>query len=202
MEKELYWEGGTEDPFHVFRRETGLPVMSLEEVRADHGSETWVILDGGVYNVTTFLDAHPGGSARIEMTNGQDLRKFWSVYTLHDRPHIRALLERYRIGVLSPEDAKKAYDETPDFGNYYESDPPRSRMDELRIPTIHPYNAEPQLKALIDNYYTPNDLFFVRNHNSVPDIDGAEWRLEVSGDNDEWGMATKSFSLADLKTKF
>lgn len=134
------------------------------------------------------------------MTTGQDLRKFWSVYTLHDRPHIRALLERYRVGTLSPEDAKRAYDETPDFGSYYESDPTRPRQDELRIPTIHPYNAEPQLHALIDNYYTPNDLFFVRNHNNVPDIDGQEWRLEVSAE--EFGVKAKSFSLSDIKTKF
>lgn len=46
MEKELYWEGGTEDPFHVFRRETGLPEMTLEEVRKHPADETWVFWMG------------------------------------------------------------------------------------------------------------------------------------------------------------
>lgn len=60
-----------------------------------------VTLNGGVYDVTKFLDAHPGGANRIRMVNGLDLKHFWKVYDLHDRPHIRQLLEHYRIGTLT-----------------------------------------------------------------------------------------------------
>ena len=41
------------------------------------------------------------------MVNGQDLAAFWRVYSdIHDRPHIRDLLEDYRVGSVSEEDAK------------------------------------------------------------------------------------------------
>ena len=48
--------------------------------------QVWVSLNGGVYNVTAFLDAHPGGATRIMMVNGLDLAPFWNVYKLHNRP--------------------------------------------------------------------------------------------------------------------
>ncbi len=37
----------------------------------------------------------------------------------------------------------------------------------------------PQLA--LDSYLTPNELFFVRHHLPVPDIDPAAYRLTVSG---------------------
>ena len=49
---------------------------------------------------SAFLDAHPGGATRIMMTNGSDLSAFWKVYNLHNRPHVRQLLEEYRIGYV------------------------------------------------------------------------------------------------------
>lgn len=51
-----------------------------------------------------FLDAHPGGASRIQMVNGNDLGQFWDIYKLHNRPHVRKLMEEYRIGNLSPAD--------------------------------------------------------------------------------------------------
>ena len=46
-----------------------------------------------------------------------------------------------------------------------------------------------------------NDLFFVRNHNPVPDIDPEEWELEVEA-TPQCGIEARSFTLEDLKTKF
>ena len=49
---------------HIFRKQVHgdkeFPVLSLAEVQADHGSEIWVVFEGGVFNVTDFLEAHPG----------------------------------------------------------------------------------------------------------------------------------------------
>jgi sulfite oxidase len=44
-----------------------------------------------------------------------------------------------------------------------------------------PYNAEPPLELLRENFLTPNELFYVRNHGSVPEIDPAAYRLVVDG---------------------
>jgi len=70
--------------------------------------------------------------------------------------------------------------------------------NELHIPSEHPWNHEPSLEALTKTFYTKNELFFIRNHNPVPDLDGDDYELEVTGDG-KAGMASKTFTLADLK---
>lgn len=177
-----------------------LPTIPLEQVQADHGDQVWVTLHGGVYNVTSFMEAHPGGPHRIMMVAGQDLSSFWGIYKLHDRPHIRNLLEEYRIGNLSEEDSKKAQ-ELSSFSDTYEDDPERPQRDQLRIPSERPWNSEPPLKALVNDYYTPNDLFFVRNHNPVPVLSEDEWTLEIE-ENTACGVKSHTFTLQQLKNEF
>jgi cytochrome b involved in lipid metabolism len=185
---------------------SSLPLLSYEQFKAGKKDRVWVTLDGGVYDVTSFMDAHPGGIDRIQMVNNQDLAKFWGVYDLHDRPHIRALLEEYRIGNLTACDYRRIKSET-NFTSYYESDPPRpaAKVGKLRVPrynmtmfvrtspffSAHPWNSEPlDLSVLVDSFFTPNDLFFVRNHNNVPEVDPETFVLEIEG-NDK---ASKSLS--------
>jgi len=182
-----------------------LPTYSLHEVRhhSDHNpNETWVTYKGGVYDMTTFLDCHPGGAGRINMVQGSDLKPFWKVYELHQRPHILNLLEHYRIGNLTPEDAKKA-EEDSEFSNYYEEDPQRSAAakEDFNIPSLRPWNSEPPRKKLVESFYTPNDLFFVRNHNSVPKIADNEYELEIE-ENPLIGLKGRTFTLRELKEKF
>lgn len=65
---------------------------------------------------------------------------------------------------------------------------------ELQAVTEHPYNAETPLPALL-NDRMESGLFYVRNHFEVPRIDGAEFKLKVSG------AVSKpyDYSLNDLK---
>lgn len=52
---------------------------------------------------------------------------------------------------------------------------------------------------LTRDYITPNELFYVRNHLPVPEIDPSEYKLIVKGK----GLKKKfKFTLEDLKTKF
>ncbi|MDX1992820.1 MAG: sulfite oxidase [bacterium] len=44
-----------------------------------------------------------------------------------------------------------------------------------------PLNAGPQPDPQCSSFLTPNDLFFVRNHAAVPDLDPAAYRLSVGG---------------------
>ena len=106
--------------------------MSLTKFKEGQDDRVWVALDGGVYDVTPFLDAHPGGAHRIMMVHGQDLAQFWDIYKLHDRKHIRALLEEYRIGNLRPNDYKIIQRETI-FTNAYRTDPERPAAKEGRL---------------------------------------------------------------------
>jgi sulfite oxidase len=44
-----------------------------------------------------------------------------------------------------------------------------------------PYNAEPALNDLVQDWITPVDRFFVRSHAAVPNVDRATFRLRVEG---------------------
>ena len=44
-----------------------------------------------------------------------------------------------------------------------------------------PLNAETPLELLVRSFLTPNELFYVRNHGSVPDVEPASYRLRVNG---------------------
>jgi sulfite oxidase len=44
-----------------------------------------------------------------------------------------------------------------------------------------PFNGEPQVEALRQHAITPREIFFVRNHGNVPEIDPASYRLRVAG---------------------
>lgn len=44
-----------------------------------------------------------------------------------------------------------------------------------------PFNGGPPPDLLTQTALTPNDLFFVRNHGEIPEIDPAAWRLSVGG---------------------
>jgi hypothetical protein len=118
----------------------------------------------------------------------------WEVYRQHFRGHVIPWMERYRIGSLSPEDAAKA----PNFkfGDMYETDPIR---DPNNLPcTVKPWCGEPRIDLLTKDYITPNELFYVRNHLAVPDIEADEYRLIVKGK----GIKKHTFTLKDLKEKF
>lgn len=44
-----------------------------------------------------------------------------------------------------------------------------------------PYNAEPPLEKLADQWTTPSELMFVRSHGNVPEIDPDSYRLKIEG---------------------
>lgn len=51
----------------------------------------------------------------------------------------------------------------------------------LIVMSEKPFNTGPPLELLRQTFVTPNNLFFVRNHGSVPEIDPVRYRLSVGG---------------------
>ncbi|HKR03922.1 MAG TPA: molybdopterin-dependent oxidoreductase [Bacteroidia bacterium] len=51
----------------------------------------------------------------------------------------------------------------------------------LIVHTTTPVNAEPPIDKLRENFITPQELFYIRNHGEVPDIDINTFRLKVNG---------------------
>lgn len=151
------------------------------------GAAVWVSWAGGVYDVTNFLEEHPGGKSKIVLAAGQALEPFWALYggtpspleapltpLAHQTEHVRALLERHRIGNLSPPLPGVA---PPPSTDPFALDPPRHPG--LVVRSARPFNAETPLPVLGDEI-TPTELFYVRNHLPVPQVHLEDWRLRLT----------------------
>ena len=82
-----------------------LKIITLEEV-AKHNKESdlWMILYGKVYDVTPFVDEHPGGADTLLDCAGQDgTVEFESV---GHSDSAKNMLPKYLIGELSEEEKK------------------------------------------------------------------------------------------------
>lgn len=152
----------------------------------------WVTFRCGVYDVTDFVERHPGGD-KILLGAGGSLEPFWNLYGVHKSPEILALLETFRIGNLRESDVGES---TKGTGDPYENDP--KRHPALKPASTKPFNAEPPVGILADSYVTPRELFYVRNHLPVPEVDPKTYELEIEGVDGR----TSVLGLHDLKTKF
>src|SRR6185295_18384717 len=52
---------------------------------------------------------------------------------------------------------------------------------DLIIHTTAPVNAERPIEKLRENFVTPQELFYIRNHGEIPDINKETFRLVVNG---------------------
>lgn len=66
--------------------------------------DCWGIINGTVYNLTQFIQEHPGGDKIILVNAGLDMTTDYNYIKHNQRPQIEGLLQKYKIGVLvSPE---------------------------------------------------------------------------------------------------
>ena len=174
-----------------------LPCYSLDEVKKhkDTSSRIWVTYGDGVYDITDFVEQHPGGDEKIMLAAGGSLEPFWAVFAAHNTDEVRHILEEWRIGNVDPADREKMKAEKHKEGPYA-NDPERTPI--LKINTKEPFNAETPTVLLNTEFITPNNLFFVRNHLPVPVVDPDKFVLEVQVPDGE----LIRFTLDDLKAKF
>lgn len=168
-----------------------LPFYEMDEVskHTNLSSKVWVTYKQGVYDVTNFIEQHPGGD-QILMAAGNSVEPFWALYAIHENPHVYNILETYRIGNLKLQ-LQHHVENTLDP---YNTDPVRHPI--LKTVSKKPFNAETPLRVLVENFYTANDMFYVRNHLPVPEIDPKTYELEVEIENRK---ATVTFTLDELK---
>jgi sulfite reductase alpha subunit-like flavoprotein len=64
----------------------------------EHG--WWLVIDGRVYDVSTFVHLHPGGDRILRAYCGSDASHAYRAVLHHARPDIEALRGQYQIGVV------------------------------------------------------------------------------------------------------
>jgi sulfite oxidase len=144
----------------------------------------------GVYDITNFIPEHPGARDNIMLAAGSALEPFWHTYQFHQQSKIQNMLEKYRIGNLKVEDRVN----TKGQANPYENEPERN--SQLIVRSSTPFNAEPPLNFLVENFITPVEYFYVRNHLPTPEIDISSYELEVEIESS--GLK-KTFTMKELK---
>ncbi|XP_026739148.1 probable sulfite oxidase, mitochondrial isoform X2 [Trichoplusia ni] len=176
--------------FEAGQKRDDLPTYRAEEVfKHDSKESFWVIYKNGVYDVTSFLPSHPGGD-QILNAGGLSIEPFWNVYGMHKTYEIYKLLESYRIGNLHEDDIVDHADE-----ELWVKEPFRDKR--LIVKTSKPFNAEIPAKMQIAHFDTPNELFYVRQHMPVPDLDAEQHRLQIIIKNGS--TRTLDFSLQQLQ---
>jgi sulfite oxidase len=162
-------------------------IYTREEVANHHTIEDfWITYKDGVYDITNFVKGHPGGIQKIIMAAGGAIDDYWKIYKQHNNEDVYQLLEKYRIGKL------EHYQEDISEDNNYINEPVRN--GDLYYHTLTPCNAEANLSILVDNFITPTENWFIRNHHPVPDIKKDEYKLILELSNE----LTKEISLSDL----
>jgi sulfite oxidase len=197
------------------------PVMTRKQVEEHNGSDSngvWVIRGDKVYDITAFVQNHPGGASKIMLAAGKSVDPFWQIYQQHlGNPAVQELLAEMQIGELDPKDVAGLAKEL-DTNDPYSQEP--ATHPALSVHYSKPVNAEIPPTLLMDNWITPNELWYVRHHHPVPvavieNASQAHLLLEIclegnSIQEEEEGKpktkevlsSSMSISLEDLKTKF
>ena len=176
-----------------------LPDFTKEEVSKHNNPNDgyWVTFRHGVYDITEFIESHPGGKTRILLAAGNSIEPYWKIYRQHRAEDVYEILEGLRIGNLSDYEEIQKSDEL-DEDNPFANEPERSPL--LTVNSQQPFNAETPLVLLAEHFITPTPLFFVRNHLPVPLIDPETYSLDIIVDKKSENK--KSYSLEDLKNNF
>ncbi|XP_017871587.1 PREDICTED: probable sulfite oxidase, mitochondrial [Drosophila arizonae] len=179
--------------WHKTKR-TDLPTYSVEDVLKHDKPETgiWVTYGIGVYDVTEFAPNHPGGD-KIMMAAGNAIDPFWAIYQQHNTLDVLELLESFRIGNLNKLEAI----ENDELGSPWAQEPKRHEL--LKPASKRPFNAEPPISMLGEHFYTPNELFYVRNHLPVPCISAEDYELELEVEAGAGKSSKCTFNLDDIK---
>ncbi|KAI5477940.1 L-mandelate dehydrogenase [Pseudohyphozyma bogoriensis] len=113
--KHLLLEASDPNPIHTLTVDTreGVPeeISMMEVTRHKSKDSCWVVLDGAVWDVTEFLEAHPGGQSVILKHAGSDVT--WAIF-LHSPIHPPGTLENNleagvkKLGIVDPTTANRA----------------------------------------------------------------------------------------------
>ena len=162
------------------KSESSLPYYSKLEVSM-HKNKTeriWVTYKDGVYDITDFVDSHPGGS-RILLASGGPIDHYWMMYSQHNTKQVLDILSEYRIGTLFPHEIIQ----NVDIDDPYANEPVRAPLGSVRCEK--PFNSETVIELIPENYITPEIMHYKRHHHPVPDMSPNDFSLKIGFENDD-----------------
>ncbi|KAF5665149.1 sulfite oxidase [Fusarium heterosporum] len=180
-------------------QDSSLPRYRITEVRKHdaHSDNPWVIHKDKVYDITEWIGAHPGGDVILRAAGGS-IDAYWDIFSIHKNDYVYDILNQYLIGYVDPADLVNGRPAQEEIEDPFSDDP--TRHPDLVTMTEKPRNAETPANAMTNDFLTPNDLFYVRNHMWVPKVaenpNHHNLKIELPDGT------TKEYTLADLKTRF
>ena len=90
------------------------PKISREEVQFHNSVDRkmWVSYGKGVYDITHFVNNHPGGKERLYGAAGQDIGDSWNLFANHKNSSLaQKLLQEMKIGELDDSEVITAIEE-------------------------------------------------------------------------------------------
>lgn len=177
----------------IKQKEKDKKSFTYDEVsKHNKNGNVWVTYGKNVYDVSKFIENHPGGKDKIMLAAGKGLEPYWNIYKQHtnDPTIVKNFLEPMKIGSLKDYDENK-YKDTVDP---YLNDPIRD--PELKFHSVSPCIAETPKDLIMDNWITPNELWYVRNYQPVPDINIKDYKINIT--NKDFKL---SLSIDDIKQK-
>lgn len=90
----------------ILTEDSGVKYFTLEEIRTHNMSkDTWLVIHDKVYDITSFLEEHPGGEEVLLEQAGADATE--SFEDVGHSTDAREMLEQYFLGELHKDDRKK-----------------------------------------------------------------------------------------------
>lgn len=86
------------DPFCL--QSKGLQKYSMEEIKQHNKpDDLWMVVDGNVYDLTKYLDYHPGGAKKLMLGAGKDASSLFHKH--HPWVNHKNLVGKLQVGYLS-----------------------------------------------------------------------------------------------------
>jgi len=118
-----------------------LPIYRQKEISKHKTKDLgiWVTYREGVYDITKFVQNHPGGSDKILLAAGKSVEPFWRIYRQHYNSKMPLeFLGPMRVGTLHADDVASQA-KTNDSSDPYNDDPVTSPV--MIIHSEKPVNA-------------------------------------------------------------
>lgn len=158
----------------------------------------WVTRGTSVYDITAFIEQHPGGEVVLRACGGS-IDPYWKLFSIHQKPEVYDILKEFYIGEIDDRDLDAAgnvdwtlHGIQSGLDDPFKEDPERDAQ--LIVHTEKPCSAETPGNLLTD-FLTPLSVFFVRNHLWVPKISESDHSITVELSCGE----EEAYSMSDLK---